>query len=142
MNVVPDDPMLQLSLAIRSKINQDSAGYSENLKKMALNKSLDVNTQLQVLDQYVQESFKEIGKRQEALNIAEQLAKQHPKDAQVAYSYGRVLVLNNQPEKAIEQYKRSLDIDQSNVEVWSRLMDVFTTKDKADSLKIRTTFWC
>ena len=135
MNVVPDDPMLQLSLAIRSKINQDSAGYSENLKKMALNKSLDVNTQLQVLDQYVQESFKEIGKRQEALNIAEQLAKQHPKDAQVAYSYGRVLVLNNQPEKAIEQYKRSLDIDQSNVEVWSRLMDVFTTKDKADSLK-------
>jgi tetratricopeptide (TPR) repeat protein len=135
MNAVPDDPMIQLSLAIRSKMNQDSVGYSENLKKMAVNKSLDVATQLQVLDQYVQESFKDVDKRKEALVIAEQLAVQHPKDAQVAYSYGRVLVLNNQPEKAVEQYKRSLEIDQSNVEVWSRMLDIFTPKEKADSLK-------
>lgn len=134
-NAVPDDPNIQLALVIRSKIKKDTTGYDENFKKMALNKSLDVETQLLVLDEYVQESFSKPEKRKEALNIADQLSKQHPKNAQVAYSYGRVLILNNMPEAAIAQYKRSLEIDQSNLEVWSRLLDIFTPKDMADSLK-------
>jgi tetratricopeptide (TPR) repeat protein len=135
LNILPDDPSIQYSLAVRSKINNDSAGYSENLKKMALNKSLDVEMQLEVLDHFVSESFRDIDKRKEALTIAEELSKQHPKSGKVAYSYGRILVLNAQPDKAVEQYKRSLEIDQSNINVWSAMLDIFTVKEKADSLK-------
>jgi tetratricopeptide (TPR) repeat protein len=133
-NMVPDDPSLQLALAERSFNNKDSAGYSENVKKLALNKSLEVDEQLKILDTYVQIHFNDLNKRAEAMTIAEELAKQHPKDARVAYTYGRVLGINEQVEKAIVQFKRSVDLDPSNLAAWEALLLSFGDKDKADSL--------
>jgi Flp pilus assembly protein TadD len=132
--LVPDDPSLQLALAERSFNNKDSVGYNENVKKLALNKSLDVDEQLRVLDAYVQINIGDVGKRAEALTIADELAKQHPKDARVAYTYGRVLGINEQVDKAIVEFKRSVELDPSNLAAWEALLLSFGDKDKADSL--------
>lgn len=134
VNAVPDDPALQYALVQRSFEKKDSAALNENFKKLALNKGLEVEEQLRVLDDYVQIHFNDLNKRAEALAIAGELAKQHPKDARVAYTYGRVLGINEQLDNAIVQFKRSVDLDPSNLAAWEALLLSFGDKNKADSL--------
>lgn len=133
-NAAPDDPDLQRALVQRAFDAKDSAGLSENVKKLATNKSLEVEEQLKILDTYVQIHFNDLNKRAEAMTIAEELAKQHPKDARVAYTYGRVLGINEQLEKAISEFKRSVELEPSNIAAWEALLLSFGDKPKADSL--------
>jgi tetratricopeptide (TPR) repeat protein len=133
-NIVPDDPVLQHALAMRSFETNDTTAFNDNIKKLALNKSLEVDEQLKILDDYVRFYGRDSSKRAEALGIAGELARQHPKNAQVAYTYGRVLIINDQLPRAINEFKRSLEIDQSNTTVWEDLIRSYAEKEKADSM--------
>lgn len=137
-NMLPDDPFLQKALAIKSISNSDSTGFSKNMKKLVLNKSLSVEEQVNMLDNYVNLPYNDANKWAEALEIADELAKQHPDNALVAFVRGRILRYNSQPDKAVAEFKRSLSIDQSSLGVWEELFSSAVEKNQADSLNAYT----
>lgn len=132
--MVPDDPDIQLALALRSSKNNDSVGYSQNVRKLILNKSLDVEAQLNFLTTYIAEKFEDTNRRREAQQIAGELAQQHPNDAKVAFLNGRILWVTGEEPRATAEFRRSLDLDPSDLAVWETFLIAYSAKEKADSL--------
>lgn len=130
----PDDPGLQLGIAEHYRRKNDSARYNLYVRKALLNKSFDVETQLALLVNYIQDVADDEAKRKEALDIAGQIAADRKDNAQVLAVYGDLLSLNNERDKAQEQYKRSLALDRSRFLVWRNFLFNYTESKNADSL--------
>ncbi len=128
-----DDPVVLISIAEHYKRNNDSLKYNEYLKKALLSKSLDAETQLSLLVNYIQDAETEERKK-EGLELAGHVAELHQDNAQVLAVYGDLLALNGERNKATEQYKKSLAIDQSKYLVWQNMLYTLTEKKDADSL--------
>lgn len=128
------DPIAQLSLAAYYRKNKDSVRYDENVRKAIVNKDLDAETQIGLLLPYLQELNGDSLRRKEGVTLAAQLAEQHKDNGRVIAFYGDVLSLNGQRDKAIEQYKKSLAVDQSAYTVWQQLLYAYTDRKGADSL--------
>ncbi len=134
MQMAPDDPNLQLSIAEHYRKDNDTAKYNEYVKKAILNKNLDAESQLSLLLPYLQNIKVDSERKKEGLAIGGQLASENENDAQVQAIYGDILAVNNEPERAVEQYKKSITIDPSKFPVWQQLLYSYTEKKDADSL--------
>jgi tetratricopeptide (TPR) repeat protein len=130
----PDDPAVQLSLSDYYRRNNDSLKSEEFAKKAVSNKSLDAETQIALLVTYFQEAGNDSAKRKEGLKLAEDIAQQNPKNAQVQAVYGDILALNGKKDEATRQYKVALDLDQSSYQAWQNLLYGFTERQYSDSL--------
>ncbi len=133
-NMLPDDPYLQQAMVIKSINKSDSTGFTQNVRKLVLNKSLTVEAQVELLDNYINTTGNDPAKWTEVLEIADELVKQHPNNGLVAFERGEILLRNQQFGKAIEEYKRSLAIDPSKLLVWEALFTSSVEKSNADSL--------
>lgn len=130
----PDDANVQLSMAEYYKRKGDAAKYHEYKRKAITNKSLDAETQLTLLVPYLQEINADTVRRNDGLHLAEKIAGQHPNDAQVQGVYGDILSLSGHKPEAVEQYKKSLQLDPSRYPVWQNLLYNYTERKDADSL--------
>jgi len=130
----PDDPGTQLSLALYYQKNKDEARYEEYVKKAITNKELDAETQISLLLPFLQELSEDSTRGDEAVDLAAQLAAQHPEDAQVLGFYGDVLMLHDRQEPARVQYKRALEADPARFNVWQQLLFSYADRASADSL--------
>lgn len=129
----PDDAGIQLSLSEYYKNIGDTANYKKYLKKVITNNSLEASTQLTILQSYILAADND-GDRQFATDMANRIAVQNPDNAQALHAYGNMLAITNQFDSAAVQYKKSLDIDQSNFQVWKNLLSVYAQQLNADSL--------
>ncbi len=130
----PDDPGTQLSLALFYKKKKDLDKYESYVKKAITNKELDAETQISLLLPYLQETSEDSSRRQDGIDLAAQLAAQHPDDGQILGFYGDVLMLNDKREEGLIQYKKALDADPSRFNVWQQLLFNYTDRASADSL--------
>lgn len=132
--IFPDNPGLQLSLAEFYRMTKDSVRYEEYLSKVINNKTVEAPAKLAVLGNYLQtaQDFQSISKN--AIKYAASIVAQHPDNAMALSAYGDMLAQDDQPEKAAEQYKKSLDIDQSKYQVWQNLLFNYSGTQYADSL--------
>jgi tetratricopeptide (TPR) repeat protein len=130
----PDEPAVLLGLADHYKRNKQEDKYFEYMSKAMGNKSLDAESQLTLLVGHLQEAGNDTTQRKTALDLAEKIVAQHPDNAQVLGVYGDLLSINNMPEKAIEQYKKSLAVDPSKYTIWQNLLYNYTDRKDADSL--------
>lgn len=134
LHSLPGDPSIQLGLAQHYLRVGDTVHYNEYVRKVITNKGLDAETQLSILLPYLQGLGTDDTKKKEALTLVEQLVAQHKDNAQVLAMYGEILAINNQYNKAAEQYKRSIAADPSRFYVWQRLLSMYSDKKDADSL--------
>jgi tetratricopeptide (TPR) repeat protein len=130
----PDDPAVQLGIADHYKKKNDTIKFKQYVRKALLNKSFDAETQLVLLVNYMQEIGNDSAQRIEALDIARQIAENYKDKAEVLGVYGDLLSLNNEREKAQEQYKKALAIDPSRFPVWRNFLFNYTERKYADSL--------
>ncbi len=130
----PNDPSIQYGLAEYYKKKEDTAKYDEYIRKAILNQEFDDETQTTILFSYLQELTSDSSRRKESVEIAGQLARQHPASAQIISLYGEVLLENGEPARAAEQYKKAIAIDPGRFNVWQRLMFLYTDRKDADSL--------
>ena len=130
----PEDPGSQLTLALYYKKNKDEARYEEYVKKAITNHELDAETQISLLLPFLQELSEDSSRKDEAVDLAAQLATQHPDDAQVVGFYGDVLMLHGRRDQALEQYRKSLEINPARFNVWQQVLFSFTDRASADSL--------
>ncbi|WP_276131968.1 tetratricopeptide repeat protein [Polluticoccus soli] len=130
----PDDPAVQLGIADHYKKKNDTANYKIYVRKALLNKAFDAETQLVLLVNYMQEIGNDAAQRKEALDIAKHIADNYKDKPEVLGVYGDLLSMNNEREKAQEQYKRSLAIDPSRFPVWRNFLFNYSERKYADSL--------
>ena len=130
---VPGEPMIEVGLSDHYLKMHDTTNFRIYAKKAILNKRLDVNTQTELFYQFIQTMTDSIQPAQ-GLPVLSELLAQHPGDAQLLTTYGDFLASDQQINKAIEQYKRSLQIKPSNFEVWNRLLNAYAFQVCSDSL--------
>ncbi len=130
----PDDPSLQVGLAEHYRKLNDTARYNEYTIKTILNKDLDAETQLGLLAPYLQNMQNDTTRRKTSLDLITQIVAQHTNDANVLAVYGDVLTFNDQRDKALIQYKKSIALDPSRFVVWQQLLYSYTARKDADSL--------
>ncbi len=130
----PDDPGTQLSLALFYKKKKDIDRYESYVKRAITNKELDAETQISLLLPYLQETGEDSSRRQDGIDLAAQLAAQHPDNGQILGFYGDVLMLNDKREEGLIQYKKALEADPSRFNVWQQLLFNYTDRASADSL--------
>ncbi|MEO6830834.1 MAG: tetratricopeptide repeat protein [Chitinophagaceae bacterium] len=130
----PTDPSLQLTLATNALKMGDTATYRKYVRKTITNKTLDAQTQLQLLGPYLGGLSSDSSQRIEALELIEKIASQHPDNGDVLLAYGRILSLNNKPELAAIQFQKAVSQNPNSFSSWEQLLYSLSSRKDADSL--------
>ncbi|HRO43185.1 MAG TPA: tetratricopeptide repeat protein [Flavipsychrobacter sp.] len=130
----PEDGTIQHGLALYYKNKKDIGKYDEFMRKAILNREFDDETQTSLLLSYLQELITDSVRKKQSIGITKQLVDLHPNNAQIVNLYGEILIENNEPEKAQEQFRKALSLDPSRFAAWQRLLFSFTDRKDADSL--------
>ncbi len=132
--LLPNDPDIQLGIALNYRNAGNIAGYNAQIKKVILNKDLDADKQVEVFSSYMRTLDNDSAMGATGLPILREMTEQHPDDPDVLVLFGDFLSNSGQHDSAVVVYKRSLQIKQSNFGVWERLMVNYADKKYADSL--------
>ena len=134
LKALPEDPTIQLGIAEHYLKMGDTTSYIDYVKKAIVNKDLDIEAQVYMLQVYVQSLPNDSSVRAHGLPIIRQLVNQHPDDPQVLEFYAGFLEINSQHDSAMWVYKRSLALKPANFKAWEKLLGSYTDKNDADSL--------
>ncbi len=134
IRTIPEDPTIQLGIAEHYLKKGDTVTYKTFVKKAILNKEFDADVQLKLLDAYLQNLPNDSTFKLEGMPLIQQLAIQHPMDADLLAYYGNFIESENNRDSAIAIYKKSLAIKPANFNVWVRLLQNYSGKADADSL--------
>jgi tetratricopeptide (TPR) repeat protein len=120
----PNDARANVALAEKLKEKGDFPGYLRSLKSIISNNqaSLDVKIAevLPYLKMYRENPDEAL--LNELISIADILEKVHPDDPKVYAFYGDLLSYSEQSPEAIEKYKKTLELDESNYSVWEQMI--------------------
>lgn len=130
----PNDPNVQYGMALYYKGQKNQARYDEMMQQAILNKELDEEAQATLLFGYLQDLATDSIRKKNSIGITRKLAEQHPNSAQLANLYGEVLIDNDAPELATEQFRKAVTLDPSRFIAWQRFLFSFTEPKDADSL--------
>lgn len=130
----PNDPVVQLSLANNFREKGDTAAYEDYVRQAITNKTLDVSSQLSLLAAYAQEVMKDTSRLAEVADMAGEIARQRPDDANVLALYGDLLMMRRQSTQAAEVYKKAVQIDPAKYNAWQQLLFAYIEPKDADSL--------
>ncbi|PQJ09456.1 hypothetical protein CJD36_019645 [Flavipsychrobacter stenotrophus] len=130
---IPGDPVIEMGLSEYYLKTGDSLNFRAYAKKGILNPKLDATTQIQLFYIYIQ-NLSDAAQNTEGIPLLLQLIDQHPGDAQLLGTYGDFLASDQQIDKAIVEYKKSLAVKASNFEIWNRLLNAYAYQNATDSL--------
>ena len=131
--IEPDNARALLALAELGVQNGNPKQSLEDLKKIFANPKVDIDTKVKILYPYLQ--FWEIKKdhKQDAFDLAEILTQTHPEQAKAWAIKGDLYYLDNQNDKALPAYLKSLEITKDVFQVWQQVMLIYNSnKDWAN----------
>ena len=131
--IEPDNARALLALAELGVQNGNPKESLEDLKKIFANPKVDIDTKVKILYPYLQ--FWEIKKdhKQDAFDLAEILTQTHPEQAKAWAIKGDLYYLDNQNDKALPAYLKSLEITKDVFQVWQQVMLIYNSnKDWAN----------
>lgn len=135
----PSDPYIHISLSdlYRKQGNEEKA-YEALLKGFA-NPKLEADAKIQILLTYysIDQIFNE--KKEQALELAEILARTHPADARVLSLYSEMLFRTGQYEDALTILDQVLQTDSSRYGVWEQKMIIESQLNKNQQLVATST---
>ena len=131
---IRDSLSISLGLASYYKQKNDSQKYTEYINKSVTNNTIDVQTQITLLVSYLQEMGNDSAVRTNATKLTEFLLSKKPDNAVLQGIYGDLLSTQNKSKEAIEAYKKSLKLDNNNINILQQLLFALSDKPNADSL--------
>ena len=134
LKIDPNDTNALMSLADYYKNKGNEEKYKYYAQKAFSNKNINVDTKITILYSYIQESEKDSSKLDEAFEYVKILVKAHPKDAKGWAIYGDLFNIDEQQEKALEKYKKSLTLRQDIFSVWQQVFFIESDLKKYDDL--------
>lgn len=139
LELEPENPQALLAVAEYSAKQGDTTARRETLKKIFSNPTLNIDAKVKMLFPYIQYFDVKKDNRTEALELADILAKTHPKEAKAQAIRGDLYNLDNQLDTALAAYLRSLDLQKDVFNVWQQVFFIYNQKRDWKNLKEITT---
>lgn len=133
--IEPDNAVALLALADMNGQSGNGKESIESLKKIFENPKVDIDTKVKILFPYLQ--YWDIKKehKQDAFDLAEILTKTHPGEAKAFAIKGDLYYLDQQNEKALPAYLKSLELNKDVFQVWQQVMIIYNTNHDWASLE-------
>ncbi len=126
--IEPDNADALLAMADMGMQSGDTKQSLESIKKIFENPKVDVDTKIKILYPYLQYWELQKDKKQDAIDLAELLTATHPDDAKGFAIKGDLYYLDSQNDKALESYKRGLELNKDVFQVWQQVMVIYNLK--------------
>lgn len=134
LKINPNDPIAITSLADYYKLKGNRDKYIGYYKSAFSNTNIPLDAKIMVLYNYIQ-YFDEIKSEvSDAFELADLLKEVHPQDAKVYAITGDLYNLNNETDKALENYLQSLELQKDIFSVWQQVFFIYS--DEKDYKKL------
>lgn len=130
LEIDPGNAYVQLSMSVYFYEGGDTAQAKESMRLAFSNPDLDFETKARILfNEIAYRNAPEGGINPFGVELAQILENTHTDNAQASALYGDFLQQDNQKEKALEAYLRSLERDPDQFSVWSQVMLAHSEKN-------------
>lgn len=120
--VSPNDPRVFLNLANYYRIKGEKEKSFENLKLAFTSRELDSDIKVKILSSYLPLVQQDSSMLSQSLELSKLLSETHPAEANCQAIFGDFLTFDKKFELALEQYHKSLSLNDKNVNVWQQLL--------------------
>jgi len=118
----PDNAYVYLALAEYYRQKGEKEKSFDNLKSAFRKKDLDSDVKIKVISSYLPMVEKYPEMLDQALELDKILAETHPSEAMAHAVYGDFLRLSKKLEEARDSYRRALQEDNKNYDVWQQVL--------------------
>ena len=132
--IEPDNAQALLALADLGMQSGNVQQSLESIKKVFANEKVDVDTKIKILFPYLQYWDLQKEKKQDAFDLAEILTTAHPNEAKAFAIKGDLYFLDNQNDKSLDAYLKSLAISKDVFQVWQQVMALYNQKKDFENL--------
>lgn len=139
LEIDPNDTDANLVvLETSQKTEEQGIAYLRSLFPLIKNPSIDLDAKIRELLPFLRQASQQ---RDSALILAlsdagEQLILVHPTEAKAHAFYADVLWNGGQAQNAVRQYEKTLDLDDTNWEIWEQLMSIYLQNE--DNVKLES----
>lgn len=130
----PNNPRANLVMADYYRKKGDEAKSFEALKRAYASPDLDAAVKISLLASFLPYLQEDAIKRAEAVELGRLLVNVHPADPRAHALFGDILYQDDQTEQAMDEYKKSLSLDDSKFVVWQQVMLLYDREQNYDSL--------
>jgi tetratricopeptide (TPR) repeat protein len=118
----PDDPYIHLSISEFYDKKGDSERAHQELLKAFENKALSIDPKVRIVLSYFTLMGLKKGEEQQAYELTKQIADTHEKEAKAHSVFGDLLYRMDSLDRAREEYRRSVELDDSKYVLWSQIL--------------------
>jgi tetratricopeptide (TPR) repeat protein len=129
----PSSGLAYYSRANFYKSIDDSVAYDREVFQALKMESLDLDTKLEIMTNYVRELYSDTLQQPRIRELFESLIEQHPHEVNVHDLYGSYLVAIQDYPAAAEQMGYSIDIDPSDEQKWCSYVNLYFHADDYNS---------
>ncbi|NPD48086.1 MULTISPECIES: tetratricopeptide repeat protein [unclassified Lentimicrobium] len=122
LEINPDNPYIQITLADYYAKKDDLSKAYEYLKEGYSNKNLDIDTKIQVLATYMNATNQQSILKERAYELIDILVTTHPDSYKSHAIYGDLLFSDSLYQKAAEEYEIVIKLDSTSFTVWNQLL--------------------
>lgn len=130
----PDNPRANLVMADYYRKKGDDAKSFDALKRAFASPELEAAVKISLLASFLPYLQSDEVKRKESVELGSLLVNVHPSDPRAHALYGDILYQDDQTERAMDEYKKSLSLDDSRFAVWQQVMLLYDREQQYDSL--------
>ncbi|QJW88071.1 tetratricopeptide repeat protein [Spirosoma taeanense] len=133
-----DLPQAHVLLADIYRKKGDMARVSKELNQVFANPNLEAGLKARILSSYVGMTGENPNARQDALKLAQDLAKAHPNDPKSQVMVADLLMQQGKKTEARDAYAKAARLDGSVYEVWGALLQLDGELNQVDSLLVHS----
>lgn len=134
----PEQPDAHILLAEVYRRKGDMPRARKELDYVFANPNLEASQKARILSSYVGLSDNSATSQQDALKLAQELAKTHPKDARSQLMLADLLAQQGKKAEARDLYAKAAQLDGSTYEVWGALLQLDGELNQVDSLLVHS----
>lgn len=134
----PDNPQTQLVLANYYSRKGDDENAFEAYRKLFASPEIDIDFKVGVLVSYIPVLHSDEKKKNQALELGALLVQAHPGEAKAFALNGDLFNQIDQFAPAIDQYRKSIALEDSKFAVWQQLFYLYSKTENFDSLRVVT----
>jgi len=131
-------PQAHVLLAEIYRKKGDMTRARKELDFVFANPNLEAGLKARILSSYVSLSDNSAGSQQDALKLAQELAKTHPKDARSQIMLADLLAQQGKKAEARDLYLKAAQLDGSTYEVWGALLQLDGELNQVDSVLVHS----
>lgn len=134
LKLSPDSPQAHMMLADIYRRQGDMEKSGQELQKVLANPNLEAGLKARILSSHMGVTGNNPAAKQDALKMAEDLAKQNPTDAKAQVMLADLLTQQGRKVDARDRYVQATRLDPSVFEVWGAILELDGDLGQIDSL--------